>query len=169
MRKNSKKGFTIVELVIVIAVIAILAAVMIPTFSGIVEKARESAAYQQASAQYKDVLGVTDFASIANDKNPDAYIKIEVQKKAYYFSVENGEITPVKNAPAATLYTGAEAAADALAVGASGYVSAAAVLGYEGGANVYVYAECTAAAVADNAETPENEAAPAVFKMVVAD
>ena len=42
--KKSKKGFTIVELVIVIAVIGILAAVLIPTFSGIVEKAKRTAA-----------------------------------------------------------------------------------------------------------------------------
>lgn len=168
MKKSSKKGFTIVELVIVIAVIAILAAVMIPTFSGIITKARESAALQQATAQYKDVLGVTDFASIANDKNPDAYIKIEVQKKAYYFSVENGEIALVKNAPAATLYTGTEAAAAALPEGDEGYVSAKAVLGYDGGANVYVYAVCTEAAV--EADVANNiEAAPAVFEMVVAD
>ena len=48
--KMSKKGFTIVELVIVIAVIAILAAVMIPTFSGMVGKAKESAAMQEANA-----------------------------------------------------------------------------------------------------------------------
>jgi len=40
MIKNlRKKGFTIVELVIVIAVIAILAAILIPTFSGIIKKA----------------------------------------------------------------------------------------------------------------------------------
>lgn len=37
-----KKGFTIVELVIVIAVIAILAAVLIPTFSAIIEKSEHS-------------------------------------------------------------------------------------------------------------------------------
>ena len=43
MKKTNKKGFTIVELVIVIAVIAILAAVLIPTFSGIVKNARISA------------------------------------------------------------------------------------------------------------------------------
>ena len=43
MRNTNKKGFTIVELVIVIAVIAILAAVLIPTFSGIIAKANESA------------------------------------------------------------------------------------------------------------------------------
>ncbi len=40
---NKKRGFTIVELVIVIAVIAILSAVLIPTFAGIVKKSRQSA------------------------------------------------------------------------------------------------------------------------------
>ena len=55
-RKMNKKGFTIVELVIVIAVIAILAAVMIPTFSGIVNKAKESAALQEATNTYKALL-----------------------------------------------------------------------------------------------------------------
>ena len=41
--KNKHKGFTIVELVIVIAVIAVLAAVMIPTFSAIVKRSNLSA------------------------------------------------------------------------------------------------------------------------------
>ena len=35
---NKKRGFTIVELIIVIAVIAILAAVLIPTFSSLINK-----------------------------------------------------------------------------------------------------------------------------------
>ncbi len=39
---NKKRGFTIVELVIVISVIAILSAVLIPTFVGVVRKARLS-------------------------------------------------------------------------------------------------------------------------------
>ncbi len=42
MFQNKKKGFTIVELVIVIAVIAILAAVLIPTFADLIEKANVS-------------------------------------------------------------------------------------------------------------------------------
>lgn len=42
MYRNTKKGFTIVELVIVIAVIAILAGVLIPTFSSLVQKANLS-------------------------------------------------------------------------------------------------------------------------------
>ena len=40
--KKMKKGFTIVELVIVIAVIAILSAVLIPTFSSVIKKANEA-------------------------------------------------------------------------------------------------------------------------------
>ena len=42
MKKSNKKGFTIVELVIVIAVVAILAAVLIPTFVSVVNKANVS-------------------------------------------------------------------------------------------------------------------------------
>lgn len=41
--KITKRGFTIVELVIVIAVIAILAAVLIPTFSGLIRNAQLAA------------------------------------------------------------------------------------------------------------------------------
>ena len=46
IKRNNKKGFTIVELVIVIAVIAILAAVLIPTFAGIIKKANLSSDQQ---------------------------------------------------------------------------------------------------------------------------
>lgn len=57
--KNNKKGFTIVELVVVIAVIAILAAVLIPTFSSITNSARESAALQEAKSGSETVLALT--------------------------------------------------------------------------------------------------------------
>ena len=61
MKKMNKKGFTIVELVIVIAVIAILAGVLIPTFSGIVTKANESKLLQQATNAFKEAKSRTDF------------------------------------------------------------------------------------------------------------
>lgn len=51
-----RRGFTVVELVIVIAVIAVLAAVLIPAFGNAVEKARESAAVQEATGAYTEYL-----------------------------------------------------------------------------------------------------------------
>ncbi len=51
-KKNTRKGFTTVELVVVIAVIAILATVLIPTFDGLIDDARESAALINAKNSY---------------------------------------------------------------------------------------------------------------------
>lgn len=55
-RKTNNKGFTITELVIVIAVIAILASVLIPTFSNVVKKANESAYSQEANVAMKNYM-----------------------------------------------------------------------------------------------------------------
>ena len=52
--KKLKKGFTITELVIVIAVIAILAAVLIPTFANVINNANESAAMQEARSEWSN-------------------------------------------------------------------------------------------------------------------
>lgn len=59
MKKTNKRGFTIVELVIVIAVIAILAAVLIPTFSSVIKKAQTSADVQ-ACRQMNEYLAINE-------------------------------------------------------------------------------------------------------------
>lgn len=49
-RKLNKKGFTLTELIVVIVIIGILALVLIPTLTGYIKKAKESAAEQEAAS-----------------------------------------------------------------------------------------------------------------------
>ena len=82
--KLNKKGFTIVELVIVIAVIAILAAVLIPTFTTVTAKAKESAALQQATNSSKAVLGETKGDKVGT------YVIVEKSAVKYIFTYNDG-------------------------------------------------------------------------------
>ena len=68
--KNSKRAFTIVELVIVIAVISILAAVLIPTFASMIRKAKDAKLEVELDGKEKQdiaesLLGSTDDAEKA--------------------------------------------------------------------------------------------------------
>lgn len=103
MKKLNKKGFTIVELVIVIAVIAILAGVLIPTFATVVNRANESAAMQQAKNAYEDYLaGYAD----SKDLKTNFYIQVNTGKTPYYFEVKDSQFNSkaITNKPASGSY-----------------------------------------------------------------
>ncbi len=101
--KRNKKGFTIIELVVVIAVIAILAAVLIPTFSSIIKKANTSADIQ-AVQQINTLLAVhaadgsvTDVSSairVLSEENLDIDDYKALQTDHYFYFVMNGN-TPM--------------------------------------------------------------------------
>ncbi|MBO4501180.1 MAG: hypothetical protein J5760_02965, partial [Clostridia bacterium] len=73
----------------VIAVIAILAAVLIPTFSGIVKKANDSAALQTATSTMKATLAMSEGGTIADG----TYFVVEAMgNTGYQFQYKNNAI-----------------------------------------------------------------------------
>ena len=93
--RKAKKGFTIIELVIVIAVIGILAAVLIPTFSNVIDKANATSAMENAKNAYTNFL--VDNADKMVMDNANFYI----HSGDYYFQVVKGQFTSegTKTAP----------------------------------------------------------------------
>ena len=87
MKRNGKRGFTIVELVVVIAVVAILAAVLIPTFASVIKKANVSNDVVLVK-ELNDGLKMEEVGGKKNDTMTDA---LNVAKD-YGFEVE--KLTP---------------------------------------------------------------------------
>lgn len=85
--KNNRKGFTITELVIVIAVIAILAAVLIPTFSSIIKKANKSSDLQAARSIYTEYTANVDYAT--EEAERDIVVKVDDDS---YLIVDDGKM-----------------------------------------------------------------------------
>ena len=89
--KNTRKGFTITELVIVIAVIAILAAVLIPTFSSIIQKANHSAVLQEAKNLHTTYISAVSYAT-GETAQSAALIKVVKGDDTYYVKVANNAV-----------------------------------------------------------------------------
>ena len=94
MKRNNRKGFTTVELVIVIAVIAILATALIPTFGGLIENANKTANEQTVRNVYK--------AYIADDPIDNTGASYYILVDGKYYKVTEGSLntTPENSTPA---------------------------------------------------------------------
>lgn len=87
MKKN-KKGFTLAELLIVVAIIGVLVAIAIPIFTSQLEKSREATDLANVRSAYAQVmvdanLGITDTKITVQLK----------QKRDYWQSSSNGTVT----------------------------------------------------------------------------
>ena len=67
MKKRSKQGYTLMEIIIVIAVIAILAAVLIPTFSSIIGSSQNRVYKTNADTIYKQYVLETSKENVKNE------------------------------------------------------------------------------------------------------
>lgn len=101
--KNMKRAFTITELVIVIAVIAILAAVLIPTFSSVINSAKESAAMQECHNALTNL-------SARLEQNGQSTVGMALKNEDYLYVNLNGSLHLLENVDGNACFTHSEAA-----------------------------------------------------------
>ncbi len=85
-KKRGKKGFTLMELLIVVAIIAILVAISIPVFTSQLEKARE--ATDQANERAAKAVAVATYLTGDITSNT-----------TYYYDAANGKLEQTSTKP----------------------------------------------------------------------
>ena len=94
MKRLNKKGFTLAELLIVVAIIAVLVAIAIPIFTSQLEKAREATDAANIRAAYAEVQAAvltgeaTGKATIEKDGSAKETITLKQQKDGWQNSFE---------------------------------------------------------------------------------
>lgn len=87
MRENGKKGFTLAELLIVVAIIAVLVAISIPIFSAQLEKSREATDAANIRSAYAEVS-----ADMLTNESSDKKVEVTAkQKKADWQGKDNSK------------------------------------------------------------------------------
>ena len=80
MKKRNDKGFTLVELIVVLVILAILAAILVPALLGYIDRAREKQVTTNAEAALVAAQGKMA-AAYKTYKNPDTEVnKFEINK-----------------------------------------------------------------------------------------
>lgn len=103
MKKNNKKGFTLVELVIVVAVMAVLVAVAIPTVKSVVGTAEDAVA--ESNARTIESMIKLELAEQTADEGSTAALtgeeiqtalaaaQLGIDAGTYYYDADTGMVT----------------------------------------------------------------------------
>ena len=88
MKKNNNKGFTLMEMLIVVAIIAVLVAIAIPVFTNQLEKSREATDAANIRSAYAEVMATaltdTDRADVADKEVTNGVKKTVTDGKAVW-------------------------------------------------------------------------------------
>ena len=90
----NREGFTLVELIVVIAILGILAGIAIPVYSGYIAKAKEANDIQQMDAIKTAVIFVKTESIIDSDTTNTGINGIKVETGKIYTSTNGNETTP---------------------------------------------------------------------------
>ncbi len=109
LKRKNKKGFTLMEMLIVIGIIAVLIAIAIPTFSSAQKKAKYTADLANVRSYYAEQVSkkmVDDTYVLGTDKDK---VKLQFPKAA----ITTSPASPTKDTPAedfVVIYTTTESA-----------------------------------------------------------
>ena len=96
MKKNNNKGFTLAELLIVVAIIAVLVAIAIPIFTNQLENSREAVDASNIRAAYAEVA-----AAALTD--PDNDVTATIEKKQTVDDWQNTGIVDIAGVAIASI------------------------------------------------------------------
>lgn len=111
-KRKDKKGFTLMEMLIVVAIIAVLVAIAVPTFNSSLGSAKKAA--DEANMRTAKIVASSMFIDHEYDEN-----KPEI-KAGYWFDVETGTFS--KDVPAAYGRLNKDGAIKVTSVGTDGTI-----------------------------------------------
>ena len=95
MIKATKKAFTLLELIVVIVVLGILAALAVPTFSTVKDKSADSIALKNAQAVQRDFDAQAAIAASDSSVTPSASGTWTINGKTYSYTASANSVPSV--------------------------------------------------------------------------